>query len=207
MKILTKIALFTLVAALLIGSFGSCAAKISEEEALAHAKKLLTASVEVNEIYFGLGLPNGYGEYEINYGPLDEDKFGPTYADVTAESKYKTVDELKALAASVYSTDYCSYLFELAFTGFEGDDGSVVYPKYVVGADGILTVKISGLPIVEKTRTFDTDSIKITMIKPKVVTFTADSYVDGVKDETLTLTMVREVVGGNVIWRLDTPSY
>jgi len=207
MKAFIKISLLFLAFSLVLGALYGCAAKISEEEALSHATKLLGDSVRVNEIYFGLGLPNTYGEYEINHGPLDEDKFGPTYAGIAEGSKYKTVDELKALAASVYSSDYCRYLFELGFVGFTGEDGTTVYPKYITDPDGALTVKISGMPIVLKTRTFDLDSIRIVKIKSKVITFTADSYVDGVKDETLTLTMVREATGGTVVWRLDSPSY
>ncbi len=197
-----RIAALALIISLIL-SLSSCAPKITDEEAIAYAAPLLEASVEVNEIYFGFGLPNDYGEYTPGDGPLNEEKFGPTYARITADAEYKTETELEALAATVYSQAYCIYLHQLAFVGFSGENEAAVYPKYITEEDGTLTVKVSGFPVVTKVRTFDVSTLTVVKNKADRITMTVATFIDGEPDETIRV----DIVPGPNGWKLDTPTY
>lgn len=208
MKHLSKILAIVLVIASIL-SFSSCGKKISKEEAISYAKELISASYEVNEIYFGNGLP--YDEeysYLIEYHEAeDSDVEVPIYIPISKTSKYKTIQELKDLASKVYSKDYCEYLYTLAFEGFASED-QAVYSKYMDSDEFLsLTVKYEKHPIMEEQTNFDLNNITVNKILDNKVYLTVAANENGIK-QNIKITLVKEYDSEmNAIWRLDTPTY
>lgn len=186
----------------------SCGVDYTEDEVKKAASDLIEASYEINEIYFGKGLPISEKESEEakdfaheNGLELENIQFLP----VNEESPYKSIEDIKKACSGVYSQSYCEYLNLMAFEGFSTEDGSAaVYAKYIEDENGVLTARIdlaeSGIVL---NRTYDVSTVKVGKMKKNEATVTVDSMVDGKKDETLTFKLVREADG----WRLDTPTY
>ena len=208
MKRIAKIIAFTAAFVLCAVMTVACGVDYTEDEVKKAAAGLIEASYEINEIYFGKGLPISEEDSEEakefakeNGLELENIQFLP----VTEESPYKSIKDIKKAVAKVYSESYCEYLNLMAFEGFSTEDGSAaVYAKYIEDEKGVLTARVD---LADKgiilNRTYDTSTIKAKKMKKDEVTFTVDSYVDGKKDETLTFKLVLESDG----WRLDTPTY
>ena len=104
-KNIVVLSVLLLLASLLV----SCSGGMSEEEARPIVERLLTDSVEINEIYFGKGLP--YDEEAYN-AKMDEIKAQesipggsrvsyPFYVPIAEDAKYQSIDEIKAAARRV----------------------------------------------------------------------------------------------------------
>lgn len=185
-----------LLAIIMMMSMVSCTSH-SDEEIIEAAKTLIEKSYEVNEIYFGKGLPS---TGEISLGLVSE------YELVDPECGYSTVDQLKALAAEVYCEDYCEHLYTIAFKGISNneDEESVSFARYIEDYAGKLTVSLdakeNGLIL---NRTYDLSTITVEKCVRNTATVKVQSLVDGQLDEILTISLVFE----NDHWRLNTPTY
>lgn len=94
---------------------------------------LVEASYEINEIFYGAGLPvldrnsEEYADLYAYYAPATTTK---TYDIVdTAHAKFTSIEEIKSAASLVYSPDLLEKnLYVNAFTGYaiEGIDSSVI---------------------------------------------------------------------------------
>ncbi len=194
---------------LLVGvMLSSCSVDYTEDEIKEAAAALIDASYEVNEIYFGKGLPvaeEDSEEVKEFTAGLDVDIAAVNYIPVTGECRYDTIDQLKKLASKVYSEDYCQYLWKMAFEGLSTeDDQSVVYARYMTDYFGRLTVRSDICETgAELTRTYDTENIKVDKMKKDEATVTLQSYVDGKEDIAISFVLKREADG----WRLDQPTY
>lgn len=202
--------ILTLLIVLLSASAFSCSPPAaSEEEVKTAARKLIEKSVTVNEIYFGKGLPYDTTGTSVDYlaaaiGVSVEDL---SYYPMSEDSEYKTISEIKDLAASVYSSDYCEFLFERTFEGISSGDSVALYPRYLDQYD-LLTVRADGGGmIIEKIRTFDLDSIEVIKIKSKYALVRVPAFVDGESDGYADLKLVYELIENIMCWRLDTPTY
>ena len=166
----------------------SCGVDYTEEDIKTAAAKLIESSYEVNEIYFGKGLPaveEDSEEAKKFADGLDVDIASVSYLPVSDECPYTTIDQLKSLAADVYTSDYCEFLWKRAFEGMSSDDGAAVYARYMTDFMGVLTVRSDVAETgAELNRTYDLNSI--TVDKMKKDTATAVSYTH------LTLTTNRE---------------
>ena len=182
-----------LLASLMMLALVSCSSH-SDEEVTEAAKSLIEASYEINEIYFGKGLPKS-------------DKNVGSYAEVDPTCGYSTVDDLKNAALKVYSAGYCEdVLFINAFEGrsIEGDAESASYARYIAYGEDRLTVRLDA----EETgmvlnRTYDFSTITVEKCVRDSATITVQSLVDGAEDEIIKLNLVFE----NDAWRLDSPTY
>ena len=188
-------------AVLLVLPFSSCGKKYTEEEIKSAAAELIEASYEINEIFFGEGLPG--------VEPEVEDVM--RYLLIAEESPYHTEDEVKAAARAVYSENYCSLLFERAFVGFtldETDDDGIdttqlVDARYLNYNDELVILPLDEDDIMKLDRTYDTDSIKVLKQKSGTAIISVQSYVNGEKSDEVTLNMIITEKG----WRLDSPTY
>ena len=192
-RIISLIIALVLCSALLI----SCGdAGYTEDEIKNTAKELIEASLELNEIYFGEGLPVS-----------DESSVGSAlYAPVTGECKYHSTSEIKAATEKVFTGDYCKILFQRGFEGtsLESSEEKVVYARYIDDFDGRLTARRDLKETSLTTgRTYDYDSIKVEKMKKTEAVISVQSQVDGKADLIITLTLKLEENG----WRLDTPTY
>ncbi len=186
-------------------AFFSCASEPAPplEEVKEEFTALIEASAEINEFFFGAGLPVYDREDEANtelYQNLatQYDK----YEYVSTESKYITIEDMKRAAEKVYTTEYLSSVYMMAFDGYADEIAGVTVARYYE-SEGWLFQSISYEPLIEGTRTFDFDSMKI--VKPSrgdYVNIEIESELDG---EALTVTLAFSKSSDG--WRLDTPTY
>ena len=100
----------------------SCA-KLDTTGLLEAAPALIKKSIELNEIYYGEGIPYNEGGVPIgNYYPADKD-----YLD---EHGFHTIDELKALTSKVFSENYCRAIFTSVLSGFSAEGSGYIYARY-----------------------------------------------------------------------------
>lgn len=187
--------LLILILALSMLCLSSCVEKLTQEEAIAVANELVSASIDLNEIYYGEGLPYS-----------TENSMAVVYAPVTDEAKYLTEAELKEATLSVFTENYSNSIFAMYLTGYSDDDGGVIYARYVDNGER-LTVNVQAEPLVEKTRTYDLDSAEIVKLKRKKIVVSYDTFVDGVADVRVEVTLVLSDTESGMVWRIDSPTY
>lgn len=201
-----------IISLLLIFSFciplSSCS-KESEKQLTEIASGLLEKSCEINEIFFGKGIETDEksAEYAKEQLLQDSDIKIAAYAEVHADYKYQSTEDLKAAALEVYTEGYLEPVFNIAFLGHkDSQNGAIVeYARFVDNEFGLLTQRIDiEDEIIYKGRTFDASSIKIIKIRPSYVLFTVTSIVDGNTSDTMRIKMQKDTNGN---WKLDTPTY
>lgn len=197
----TKIISFVL-ALLMVLSLTSCGvSKADKEEIISAAKELITASYEINEIYFGKGLKTT-GKEVLVHTEFE-------YVDET--TGYGSIAVLKEATSKVYTEDYCNdYLYVMAFEGIKSSDdeeSAISFPRFREDTKGRLCqIKSAKEDGADLKRTYDFDSIKVESYVRGVATIKIMSLVDGKADETtgeITLKLVKQADG----WRLDSPTY
>ena len=141
-------------ALLILLTLTSCGGGVhSEEEIRTVLDELLPKSFELNEIYFGEGLPmsNDKAMVEQFYGMFDSDVEAINYHPVDVSCGYTTETDIREATLEVFTADYAEYLFGRAFSGIsatfnEGEEqeytSTAVYAMYIE-QDGILTVRIN----------------------------------------------------------------
>ena len=187
----------------------SCGAALDDEQTREVAAPLIEASFNINEIFFGNGLSHeGDSSFE-NYDPEYDDSTSydvrPVKYYIVTDERYTSIDDLKAAARAVYTDAYLASVFSLAFEGMTQGDGTVYkYPRYVSNVIGTLSINADAdgeRPL--SNRTYDLSTVKVTGGTKDTVYFTVQSYVDGVEDQQILLSIKDEGSG----WRLDSPTY
>ncbi len=177
-------------------------------EIRAALEMLIPASAELNEIYFGRGLPTAADEE----GYIDPDD-GLVYEQVLPSCKYQTEAELREATLAVFTEKYAAALFERGFSGmtvkyedgvlFNGGLSSTVYAMYIE-TDGVLTKRTNAIDeALPLGREYQLDAAVIVREKNDYVIVEVPTTVDGAASDTVTLKLVRESDG----WRLDSPTY
>lgn len=205
-----SVKIIALAVALLVFAvtFLSCGVDVKDPEIIDAAKKLINAAYDINDIYFGEGLPISEKDSEAAKKFAEENGFDNTniqFLPVTEESPYFSIDEIKKATEKVYSASYCEYLYSMAFEGYSTEDGTAaVYAKYMEDESGTLTVRIDLAENPLPERTYDLESMTVRSKSEDRAVVTMDSYLEGEKEEgTVSFTLVKEEKG----WRLDTPTY
>lgn len=187
-----------------IFAFSSCATEPPLlEDVKGEFTALIEASAEINQFLFGAGLPVYDRDDEANaelYANLASQY--SKYEYVSPESKYITIEDMKKAAEKVYTAEYLSSVYMMAFDGYADEIAGVTVARYL-DIDGWLFSSIYYEPLIEGTRTFDFDTMK--MVKPsngEYVNVEIESELDGEK-LTMTLSFSKTDNG----WRLDTPTY
>jgi len=209
---LKKIA-FSAISALMIVSMTSCGASYTDEEVMDAVLTLVPMSIELNDIYFGEGLPISDNREDVErfYGMFESDITAVNYHPVAKDCKYQTDKENREATEAVFSDQYCEYLFELAFKGIstvfnEGTEEEHVqtaaYARYIQNGD-ILTVRLD-LPYtaMELNRVYDFSKAVITSKKSNYAVVTVPTEKNGESLE-IDLKLVLTEDG----FRLDTPTY
>jgi len=172
--------------------------EMTDSEAVDQLKKLLPISVEVNDIFFGKGL--AYDEASVK-----GDTSTTNYVKVTSE-KFTSIKSVKEYAATVYSADYLSEVYELIFVGVAAETGedfiiSAIAPRYVE-IDGEFMVDASNKGFSLATE-ISPDTAKVVKKTPDYITVEVEYSVGGQTSGTLKLNLVPQ----DGEWRLDTPTY
>lgn len=191
------------------------APKITDDEAKAILEELVPKSLVLNEIFLGEGLPT---EEVPDTGKYS---FGAEYYPVSSEAEYQSIDEIKADAEQIYSSDYLRTLYQLAFDGVTseavatgdtqaGETEKVdpnapintdISPRYKM-KDGKLYADVlyKGYNL---TSNPDPSSAKIVKRKWETVVVEVSYTSNGTESGTMNISLVYENVG----WRLDSPTY
>ena len=198
-----KIIVLILVVLSVLLAFSACGGeKMTEEQVIEIAGPLIQKSYEINDIFFGEGLPH-------DEAPEDEDetqydiapvKYVPVFSD-----KFKSVSSLKEAALEVYTESYLENVFDIVFNGMSDDDGNIIqYARYFESFADNLKIRAG---VEEESivtgRKYDVTTLKITTQAENYVFFTLDSFIDGESAGTIELSIKDEGNG----WRLDSPTY
>ena len=142
--------LFAVLAAMLMTSCGGT----PETEIAAALAELIPASLELNVVYFGEGLPisSDRETAEAFYESMGAGaEISLNYHPVSPEAPYQSIDEIKEATLAVFSESYADYLFTMAFEGLSTvfDEGTetqvtknVSYARYLEN-EGIMTVRMN----------------------------------------------------------------
>ena len=206
-----------LAALLLCGAacWTSCSKpKHTEEELRAVLEDLLPKSADLNEIYFGKGLPTNRDENAVRafYESFDTDIAAISYTPVDPASGYETVDDIKAATLEVFTEEYAQFLFDRAFTGISDlfDEGTetehrttAIYALYLE-QDSYLTERVNmaddAIPL---GRTYDLDSLRILRENETGVQVRLKSIYNGQPSVEVDIWLTETADG----WRLDSPTY
>ena len=182
----------------------------SDEEAVKIVAELVEASYELNDIYFGAGMKSEVEEKE---------GFAGIYGYVSDDAPYKMESELREATLNVFTKDYSNIIFQTFLSGYSDDkSGAVVYARYIENGDRLMK-RADYEPLVPDARTYDLDNITIVSSRAQTIKATLHSFVNGVPDVDVTVTLrleERERDGEEtgsltdpyeMVWRLDTPTY
>ena len=177
-------------------------------------EELLPKSAEINEIYFGEGLPTTRDVDVVRafYETFDTDIQSISYTPVDPACGYETIDDIKAATLAVFTPDYAEFLFDRAFNGISDlfDEGletehrtTAVYAMYLE-ENGYLTKRVNladdAIPL---GRTYDLDSLTVIRENETGVEVKLASFLDGQPSVEVKMWLVETSDG----WRLDSPTY
>ena len=191
----------------------SCGVSYTDDDVKNAVRELVPRSMELNDIYFGEGLPIADNREDVErfYAMFEGDVESVNYHPVAKDCKYQTIDDIKKATEAVFTPDYAKYLYELAFNGLsvtfnEGTELQTVetaaYARYIE-TNGVLTVRID-LPYeaMELTRTYDFERIEVILKTKHYAIVSVPTKKDGAELEIkLHLTVTPDG------FRLDTPTY
>jgi hypothetical protein len=188
-------------------NLSSCNRKYDEVAVKEEAARLIAASVDLNEIYWGRGI--GYVQdasgsngayYEANF--FDLIKYG-----------IRTVDDLKAKTALVFSEAYCESIFATAFSSVVDAEELQIYARYYQKYEdenntvpvAIMVYSLAKVLLTDQIE-YHYDTIEVVGSKKKTVYVTIEISVtreDKTQTKVLKIGLLEEKNG----WRLDTPTY
>lgn len=200
---LKKIAIALLSLLLIAIGFSSCSEKYSSEELISAAVPLVEASQEINEIFYGAGIPyvqSDEGDVQVlgNYRRAD--------AEYLEKIGARTVDELKEMTSKVYSSGACNVIFSTKLSSVS--DGSTIagYAEYAELGDAGLCVYTKRQNYIGAKTELHTDTLTVLRVKGERaylkmdVTLYRDSETQKREKEFV---MIKE----DGEWRLDSMTY
>ncbi len=195
-----------IIGAVLLSSCGG--SSFSDEDICTAAADLIQESIAINEIYFGKGLPSVEPDSEAAgsfAGEIQTDATLLSYLPVTEDAGYDSIDSIKEATEKVYSKAYCTYLFEMAFSGISIEEGAATYARYMETENGTLAVHKDLSVIDARTYSTEGESPQVEVIRKKgdTAVVKAQSYVDGEADVSVEIQLIYE----EGTWRLDSPTY
>ena len=165
---------------------------------------LIEGSKQINEIYFGEGLPVYVRDSDLSkesFVYIGEQNKG--YEKVMEVSPYLMLDEIRTAAERVYSAAYCEQLFESGFDGVVVD--GVTLLQYTEISDWLYQSTAKDV-LMKSERIYLYDTMRIVRPSNKeYVNIEIDSFLvdKPEKIQTERLSFIYE--GGD--WYLDTPTY
>lgn len=202
------------LATFMLLAFASCGEKSPDlGEMKDELVALVEASYEVNEIFFGAGLPTYErgGDYDKEYKLYNENDTEFAYYEyVTEDCGYHFVNQIKWAAEKVYTAEYLEGLYTMAFDGYADENtGAVTTARYLDANGWLMRYAFGDDPFDHldgKKRLYDFDSMEI--VKPysqSYLNVAVDSYLEGAEGEVLNITLhFKKTADG---WRLDAPTY
>lgn len=195
-KTVSLVLIFALFAALLV-SFSSCSSPYTDEQAREILAEVLEKDVELNKIIWGEGLstekdPGGHEDDSTFY-----------YMEVSIDSKYKSLDELKAAVDETYAENLREIVYEHAFGSDDEAEESETVPRYSQSTSGFLQIDVTEPGFELKNVAYIEDATvsrgtkKSIEIDIKVSSDGGETF----RDKTLVLRLE------DGVWKLDTQSW
>ena len=209
-----KIILFALVIFTIVTLCSCSGAKYDASEIKTLLDELLPGSFEMNEIYFGKGLPisEDRSTLEEFYSGFDTDIEMINYHPVSADCPYQNETELREATLQIFTESYAEYLFQRAFYGIsaqiENKEGltevhNAIYAMYIE-ENGVLTVRLDlDKDALELNREYKTDEMRVLSQRDNKIIVVIPTYIDGEFDTDVQIILVNTPNG----WRLDSPTY
>ena len=168
--------------------------------------ELIDASAEINDIFFGEGLPvyERDGEFAKETGIYDNVEAAlDIYEMVSADCEYLTIDSIKMAAEKVYSRDYLESVYEMAFSGYaDTNTGNVTSARYFETGDWLFkNTLFEPFDLLEREYLYDS----LEIIKPSSADYINISIDCLVGEETEAITLSFILQDGE--WLLDSPTY
>ncbi len=211
MKYALKITAILLLIALLPLSLISCDRKYDEAEVKAAARELITASISLNDIYYGEGVR--FLEYsEKNIGVYFE--ADPAHL---LELGFSTIPELKTKTKEVFSKAHAERMFAGSLSGTFTPNGSSTLaryyqqyteggaPDYVIEPDYIM-VYSEYENMLKGDVTYDLDNLTVLGAEGDIVYVSVNVsiiYEGKTQNTSIKIGLFEEEAG----WRLDSPTY
>ena len=175
----------------------SCGKGPQLDEVKDHVAATVDKSIELNEIFYGEGLP-----------VFTEMITGNDYYLVdTEKSDYDTIDELKAALAEIYTTDYCTAMNEVMFVGI-ADNLVSLLPRFIEeDMSGMLMQDKYAENILPGDRVFDYAAMTMEKSSKNSFTVRIPATLNGEKDADAVLTFKKEMTDNGAVWKLDSPTY
>lgn len=111
-----------LLLVLCLGMLPGCA-RLNTEGLLEAAPNLIQRADNLNEIFYGEGIP-----YDRNAEPIGN--YYPADKGFLQEQGFATVEELKAKTQRVFSIDYCMAIYASTLSGFAAEGSGYIYARY-----------------------------------------------------------------------------
>lgn len=182
-------------------SFAECGSAGPDDEfLLSRFSTLVDASNEINDIFFGKGLPT-YSREDYPEAYAMTEGADPDYDFVRAESKYQSIREIKAAAEAVYTQDYLESIYALIFDGFYDEEIGHIPALYTEDMNGFAKHNATE-PKITEIREYEYESAKVLMKNNAYATIEVNTSLNG-QSETLRLRLKNQ----NGDWLLDDPTY
>jgi len=172
----------------------SCTAfsPLNDEQVREILRDLIPRSAEINEIFWGRGLPTV--EYDESELPRS---INWKYYEVTSDCKYQSIAEIDAAASQVFTYKYLQIMYQWAFLGIDGG-----MPRYSENDKGKLERNVMDNGF-EYSTVFHIEEARVKSGYGDSVTVIVPADVEGEPYGDIELVLVRE----NGVWLLDSPTY
>ena len=192
--------------------FSSCASRMTDEDAQKILMELVPKSEELNKIFWGEGLP-----VEDETNEALNSVTSAQYRAVAQDSEYKSIEDIKKAAESVFSSDYLNQIYAAAFGEYEDQTQKTEDEETgTVNADDLGLNTLNARYIEEKgvlykdityseytlSTEIDETSAKVVKSGVGIIICRVDCTVAGEK-KTMEIALRNE----NDIWLIDSPTY
>lgn len=205
----TVLKIFSLILSLIILCSAFCACAKNKAPSIESVRErfsyLLDNSYEINEIFWGDGLPTiVYGSDEDKQYKVYDEKTFDGYEYVRDDCKYQTVEQIKMSAQKIYTKAYLDNIYGQIFDGYMIDEQNITAAKYVENTKGFFCYAFDD-DMVDKL-IYDHTTMKI--IKPSranYVNVEVKAHKEGDSSNIFTIKVSFALQDGE--WYLNSPSF
>ena len=175
----------------------SCKQQFTDEEIISAAAVLVSDAEEINEIFFGSGIPCS-NEGESTYKAADKEWL--------AEKGIVSTQSLRDMTKKVYSESYSEYLFSIMLASVRTDISVASYASYIDTEDGIL-VYSQRTDYIKGKLTYHTDKIEVVEKNGEYARVSVAVTVENSDGETQERIKSFDMVKSGERWFLDSGTF
>ncbi len=181
-----------------------------EPEVLEAAATLLSSVGEVNDIFYGKGIP-AREVGGVSYGSYRE-----ADRDTCAVLAVSSVEDIKQRARRVYSTKMCDWMFSTVLSPVYEDGILLSASRYIdrVGTDPdgnplitLLMVNTTVTPLTTDRVQYLTDTLRVDHVKGQVLYLTVDCRITTEEGESEVRSQTFQLIEEEAGFRLHSPTY